>query len=290
MRKFTTVEADSGLRADVFLAGQYPQFSRSSLEALFDGKVMINGDTIKPSFKVKPGLTVSVDDRLLLKQPPIIELPVIYEDDNVIVINKPAGVLTHAKGALNTEATVASFIQPKLSKAMEGNRAGIVHRLDRQTSGVIIAAKTAEALIYLQKQFSNRKAKKEYIAIAEGELEPPAAIIDAPIARNPKKPQTFMVSPSGRPAQTEYGVLRLFQRGGKNFSLLQLIPHTGRTHQLRIHLAYINHPIVGDHVYGQTDGRMFLHAQSLEITLPGGRRQIFTAQLPPEFKDFESGE
>src|SRR5262249_28394801 len=149
-------------------------------------------------------------DRPLFKKPPKISLPIIYEDNDVIVIDKPAGILTHAKGALNTEATVASFIESKLAEDLpKNNRAGIVHRLDRATSGVIITAKHDKALKWLQKQFSTRKTKKLYLAIAEGELEPAEAIIDAPIARNPRKPQTFYVSPIGKPAQTEYKLLKV---------------------------------------------------------------------------------
>jgi 23S rRNA pseudouridine1911/1915/1917 synthase len=289
MRKFRTAETDAGLRADVFIANQYPRFSRSSLESLFEGRVIVNDVAIKPSYKIKPGVTVSVDDELLHKQPDKIEIPIIHEDENVIVMNKPPGVLTHSKGALNTEATVASFIKPKVSKDLEGNRAGIVHRLDRQTSGVIIAAKNSDTLSYLQRQFSNRKVKKEDIAIVKGELETPAALIDAPITRNPKKPQTFMVSNNGKPAQTEYEVIDRFKRDGGTYLLIKLRPITGRTHQLRVHLAYIKRPILGDHVYGNSDGRLFLHARSLEITVPGGHRQIFTAELPPEFTEFKNG-
>jgi 23S rRNA pseudouridine1911/1915/1917 synthase len=289
MHEFEVDKTDVGKRADVYVAAQYPQFTRSALEALFEQKlVKINDEPIKPAHKIKEGERVLVDETLLKLEPPIIELPIIYEDDNVIVIDKPSGILTHSKGALNTEATVASFIKDKLNDGnLEGNRAGIVHRLDRGTSGVIITAKNAEALSRLQKQFSKRKAKKRYIAVVEGILKPKAAIIDAPMMRNPAKPQTFKVSAGGKPAITEYGVLKSFKKGSKTYSLIELKPQTGRTHQLRVHMAYVGHPIVGDHIYGhEGEGSMLLHAASLEITLPNSERRTFEADTPKSIKEF----
>ncbi|MBX4196987.1 RluA family pseudouridine synthase [Candidatus Saccharibacteria bacterium] len=295
MRQFKPEATDFGLRADVYLANQYPEFSRSSLEKLFEGRVSAGGQPIKPSFKVSEATKLSVDDSLLYKKPPRINLPIIYEDKDVIVIDKPAGVLTHSKGALNTEATVASFIAPKLAKELSGNRAGIVHRLDRQTSGVIITAKNPAALSWLQKQFSTRKTKKNYLAVAEGQLDPPQAIIDAPIARNPKKPQTFYVNSAGKPAQTQYKLIKILNelsisngasKSSNFFSLVELKPLTGRTHQLRVHLAYINHPVVGDRVYGHEAKHMLLHAQSLELTLPNRERRVFEAKTPKYFEEF----
>lgn len=282
---------DDGLRIDIFVARQYSQFARSSLEVLFDNKlVLLNSKVAKAGDKVREGDVVQVNETELFREPERIELPILYEDQNVIVINKPAGVLTHSKGSLNLEATVASFINPKITdEQLAGNRAGVVHRLDRATSGVIIAAKNSETLHFLQKQFSTRKTKKTYFAVVEGWPEPEQAIIDAPIARNPKKPQTFIVASGGKPAQTEYKVLQKFEKNGLKYSFLELIPTTGRTHQLRVHLKYIGHPIVGDKFYGHEAAHMYLHAQALEITLPGGERKLFKAPLPKIFKEF-SGE
>lgn len=290
MRELKAQSADIGMRADIFVAGRYPAFSRSSLAGLFDsGKVRLADEPIRPSYKLHNGDRLSVDDELLYRKSPAISLPVIYEDDDVLVIDKPAGVLSHSKGALNLEGTVASFILKKLDKDLaKTNRAGIVHRLDRKTSGVMITARNQAALAWLQKQFSTRKTKKTYLAVVEGVPEPPEAIIDAPIARNPKKPQTFMVSPGGKTAQTRYKLLENFQIGTKNYSLLEIQPLTGRTHQIRVHLAYTNHPIVGDHVYGRDGQHLLLHAKSLELTLPNRRRQTFTAELPEYFKDFQN--
>jgi 23S rRNA pseudouridine1911/1915/1917 synthase len=158
--------------------------------------------------------------------------------------------------------------------------------LDRGTSGVMITAKNSGSLGWLQKQFSQRRVKKVYRAIAEGLIDPKEAVIEAPIGRNPKKPQTFKVLANGRPATTTYRVLKEFKRDGKNYSEIELTPQTGRTHQLRIHLAYIGHPIVGDPVYGHGGGPIMLHAETLELTLPSKERQKFTSPLPERFKDF----
>lgn len=276
-------------RADIFVTNKYPQFARSALKGLFEReKVHINGKAAKAGNKLKLGDKLSVDTKLLFKEPKKLNLPVIYEDDDVIVINKPVGVLTHSKGALNLEPTVASFIRPKLNdKSLVGNRAGVIHRLDRATSGVIIVAKNTMALRSMQKQFSTRKVKKTYIAVAEGRLAEKQAIIDAPIARNPKKPQTFKASTSGKPSQTEYKVLKEFKKANKVYSMVELKPLTGRTHQLRVHLSYIGHPIVGDSVYGHGGETMLLHAKELELTLPHGQRKKFAAPLPDSFKDFQ---
>lgn len=288
MKEFSAGPDQAGQRLDVFVAAQHPRFSRSSLLGLFkNGFVTVNGEAEKAGYKLRPQDRVKVDQAMLTTQPPTIDLPVIYEDDNVTLIDKPGGILTHSKGALNTEATVASFIKDKIKdEQLQGNRAGIVHRLDRHTSGVMITAKTDEALKQLQKQFSQRKTKKTYIAVVEGDLEPAEAVIEVPITRNPKRPQTFIVSSAGKPAITNYKKLKTFERGGQVYSLAELKPQTGRTHQLRVHMAYIGHPIVGDRVYGQAANEMLLHAKSLELTLPGGARKTFESELPSRIKDF----
>jgi RluA family pseudouridine synthase len=176
---------------------------------------------------------------------------------------------------------VASFIRKRI-KDFPGERAGIVHRLDRPTSGVIICAKTPAALSWLQKQFSQRKVKKTYVAVIQGHMQERHAIIDMPIERNPKKPQTFRVGSNGKPSVTEYEV----EERGENRDLLQLKPQTGRTHQLRVHLSNLGHPIVGDTLYdGPMAERLYLHAAELELTLPNRERRTFTVAVPKEFKE-----
>ncbi|HVS79108.1 MAG TPA: RluA family pseudouridine synthase [Candidatus Saccharimonadales bacterium] len=285
MRRFKVSSTAAGQRADVFVAAKYPQFSRSALETLFDRElVRIARKPVKASRKLRTGEYVSLDDSLLTAKPEPLDMPIIYEDKDVIVINKPAGILTHSKGALNTESTVADFIKDKLNGFEDSNRAGIVHRLDRGTSGVIITAKNPASLAWLQKQFSTRKAKKIYQAMVEGVPDPAEAVIDVPIARNLKRPQTFQVNATGRAAQTQYKVLRVFRAGDKEYALLELRPRTGRTHQLRVHLAYIGHPIVGDNIYGHGGPAMLLHAKSLELTLPNRQRKVFEAPLMREME------
>jgi len=287
MREFKVKPAAAGQRLDVVVAGQYPQFTRSSLGALFDkNMVSVNRIAAKPSHKVKPGDKIVIDETYLNFIPEPINLPVIFEDKDVVVIDKPAGILTHSKGALNLEATVASFIKERITdESLTGNRAGIVHRLDRETSGVIIAAKNRKALRWLQKQFSTRKVKKTYIALVEGVLEPSEAIIDTPLARNPKRPQSFSVLPIGKQAITHYKLINKIVMDNKSYSLAELQPITGRTHQLRVHMAYMGHPIVGDKVYGHGGSPLMLHAKTLEITLPSGLHKIFTAKLPQHLQE-----
>lgn len=259
-----------------------PSISRAFAAKLIgDGKVTVNESVItKSGHKLKEGDVVSVEyDEAEQAKTPTIDLPIMYEDDDCVVINKPVGVLTHSKGAFNPEATVATWLQSRL-KNMQGERAGIVHRLDRATSGVMICAKTPEALSWLQKQFSQRRTKKTYAAIIEGRLKQPEAVIDMPIGRNPKALATFRVDPNGKMAQTYYRVVK----ESNNFSLVELKPVTGRTHQLRVHLNHLGHPILGDTFYGgRPADRLYLHAHELELTLPNMQRKTFSAPIPAEF-------
>lgn len=279
LMNFDVTEEDIGKRLDLFVAEHMPELSRSSVRKLIDeGQVGVNKQTEKASYKLRKNDKVAVEHKEMVI--PDVDLPILYEDDDCLVINKPVGLLTHSKGAFNPEATVATFIAPKV-KDMDSDRAGIVHRLDRATSGVIICAKTPEALKHLQKQFNDRKAHKTYIAVVEGIIEPEEAVIDLPIERNPKKPQTFRVGAQGKPSQTTYKVL---ETNGE-YSLVELRPKTGRTHQLRVHLHYLKHPIVGDAFYeGAKHDRLMLHAYELEITLPNKERKTFTAEIPEEFQ------
>ncbi len=279
MPEYTVTDEDKNTRADIFLAKSIDFLNRSNLKKLFDqDKVKIQSAPIRAGYQLKPGEIIIVE----LPQDPHPEgqLPVIYTDDDCVVFNKPAGVLSHSKGAFLEEATVATYLKPWLH-GLEGNRAGIVHRLDRGTSGVMICGRTPEACKALQRQFSQRKVVKQYYAITQGVPEPQEAVVDMPIARNPQRPQTFITQSNGKAASTYYKVVD--SRGDKALVLLQ--PKTGRTHQLRVHLSKIGTPIVGDTLYGGSPAeRLFLHATSLEITLPNKQRRSFTAPLPKEFK------
>ncbi len=281
------------MRLDAYLAQYYPEYSRSIWQKYIKlGFVRVNGKMI-----ISPKYNLGEDDEVMHKvkkiEVPNIELPVIYEDDNVVVINKLAGILSHSKGGFNNEATVASWLYPKLAKDWrlatnnhQANRLGIVHRLDRATSGVMICAKNEQSQKWLQKQFSTRKTKKTYYAIVEGHPRPEEAVIDAPIARNPKKPQTFSVQKAGKLAQTAYKVIKTSIIDGRQYCLVELKPVTGRTHQLRVHMSYIGNPIVGDRVYGDEGEHMYLCAHSLEITLPSRQRKVFNVPIPKIFEEF----
>jgi 23S rRNA pseudouridine1911/1915/1917 synthase len=273
----------TSVRADTLLSKAYPQYSRSALSKLFDmGNISLDNTAIKAGTKIKPNHTIIVDISPLTKPADDIDLPIIYEDDNVIVIDKPSGVISHARGRYWDESSVASFVRQKVVD-LSGERAGIVHRLDRATSGVMICAKNADTLSFLQKQFSTRKVNKHYQAIVRGNVNPNKGIIDIPLGRSPKYPNKFIVTQVGKPSQTEYNSTIL----NNSYSLVDLHPLTGRTHQLRLHLKHLGYPIVGDELYGgEPASRLMLHAISLEITIPGGVRKIFTSPLPKGFQEF----
>ena len=268
-------------RLDIELAERYPDTSRSTWQKhVRAGHVKVNRVVQEsPKYEVTENDVIAID---LPRQTDFSdqELPIIYIDDNVVVIDKPVGVLTHSKGALNDEFTVAEFFRRYPTVGLDTSRPGIVHRLDRDTSGVMIGARNEETATMLQKQFADRKTKKEYMAVVTGHPKQDEALIDLPIGRNPTAPSTFRVDASGKSAQTTYKVIET----GDTYSLVQLRPRTGRTHQLRVHMQYLGVPIVGDRVYGGAEAdRLYLHARSLEVTIPGGDRKIFTSPTPPEF-------
>lgn len=273
-------------RLDSLLASRYSETSRSTWQKhIKSGFVSVNGAVVNSS-----KYEVSDADTIIVKLPEVNdfsnkELPIVYIDDNVIVIDKPCGVLTHAKGALCDEFTVADFFRRYTTFNTETNRPGIVHRLDRDTSGIMIGARNPETAVMLQKQFSDRKTKKTYYAVLEGIPKLERADVDLPIGRNPLSPSTFRVDSKGKPALTRYEVIA----AKDNLSLVKLQPMTGRTHQLRVHMKYLNTPILGDRVYGKQSDRLYLHAFSLEITIPVGDRKTFIAPLPNEIQDMFRG-
>lgn len=272
-------------RLDHILVEEHPEFNRSTLQNFIkSGYVTFNGEIVK-----KPNLEVIVEDENGPKDN-VINLSVperatkinideikIYEDENVLVINKPAGLLSMAKGEFTEETTLEDY-------------GLLVHRLDRDTSGVVILAKNEATQSMLRKQFQERKTHKTYVAVVDGIPKNAEAVINLPIARNMKRPTTFMVDPKGKPSETYYKVMSETSKK----SMLLLKPVTGRTHQLRVHLKYIGCPIVGDPVYNPESkgSRLFLHAKSLEITIPNtskddtdGERRIFEAEIPAIFDE-----
>jgi len=270
-------------RLDVELSDRYPKLSRSTIQKYIKaGHVRVDGVVM-----TRPKQDVLETDDIAMVPPEQTdfsaqELPIVYIDDNVIVVNKPTGVLTHSKGVLNDEFTVADFFRRYTTFGLQTTRPGIVHRLDRDTSGIIIGARHDEAADMLKKQFADRKAKKEYIAVTDGIPSTPSAVVDLPIGRNPSAPSTFRVDPSGKMAMTTYEVVDQ----NDTQALIKLWPKTGRTHQLRVHMQYLGAPIAGDRIYGKKKAdRLFLHAHTLEITIPASRRETFVAPIPKEFTD-----
>jgi 23S rRNA pseudouridine1911/1915/1917 synthase len=279
------LEFSRGQRLDQKVVELIPELSRGFASKLVEtSKVTVNGEVqTKAGYKLREGDEVVVDyDIGELEQIPDIDLQVLFEDEDCVVIYKPVGVLSHSKGAFNPEATVATWLRSRLN-GLDGERGGIVHRLDRATSGVMICAKTPDALSWLQKQFATRNVKKTYAAVIKGELSPAEAIIDMPIERNPKAPATFRVGVQGKHAQTAYTTVS----SNDSHSLIELRPETGRTHRLRVHLSHFHHPIVGDVLYGgEPAERLFLHAEKLEVTLlKDHERKVFEAAIPREFAE-----
>lgn len=224
--------------------------------------------------------------------------PIIFEDESLLVIDKPYGVVVNKSDTTAKVFTVQDFAEGKVLKvpgAEEFNdRGGIVHRLDKDTSGVLVIAKTPEAFENLKNQFKGRKTVKKYLALVHGKVEPLVGKIDAPIERSPFNRMHFGIFPGGREAVTSYKLISNFKFLMSNYSLLEVEPKTGRTHQIRVHMKYIGHPIVSDPIYGGRKQlredlkwcpRLFLHAASLEIAHPEtGKKLEFGARLPEDLE------
>lgn len=293
-----------GERLDVFLASRLKDFSRTQIQELIRSrKVLINNKSEnKSGYKLKLGDTIYIEalpeenkvSEFLI--PENIALDIIYEDKDALVINKPIGLVVHP-GAGRKQGTLANAVLHYLSKNKTRNqRPGIVHRLDKDTSGVLIVAKNDKTLRYLQEQFANRSTKKTYLAITYGSIEPKEGIIELALGRSRKDRKIIEVVPRGRgrEAVTHYQVIKYLKFDGFDATLAELYPQTGRTHQIRVHLAAIGNPIIGDKVYGinkknhpqmnQASGRMMLHAYKLKIKLTDGKEREFMASLPAEFK------
>jgi len=298
------------LRLDVYLSEHLALFSRSQARARVV-EVAVNGAPARLARKVRQGDLVLLRYRdpapldLVAEEIP---LDVLFENDSVIVINKPAGMVVHPGSGNRTGTFLNAFLARcrDLSNRFGGAdaRPGIVHRLDKETSGVLVAAKSPEAHAFLSRQFHDRTVRKRYIAVTAGEPSPREGMIEDRISRDPRNRKRFTSVPSGgRQAVTRYRVLRSFDagRGGPGsgsaarYALVLLSPRTGRTHQLRVHMKGMRSPIVGDSLYGRKDARfpdsgLMLHARSLRIILPGeAAPRTFTAALPERFRQVLRG-
>ncbi|MBL8150088.1 MAG: RluA family pseudouridine synthase [Blastocatellia bacterium] len=294
-------EPDAGKRLDQYIAIQIPNYSRTRLhKQICDGDVLVNSSISKPSYRVRKGDLIEVEFPAAIVTELVgedIPLDIIYEDEDLVVINKPSGLVVHPGAGINS-GTLANGLVAHFQKlsCVDLFRPGIVHRLDRDTSGVMIVAKSELAHQHLSEQFASRVVKKRYTALVYGATEQ-TGVIELPIGRHPTHRVKMSVSVKGRYAYTSYSVIKRFNE----FTLLDVEIKTGRTHQIRVHLAHINHPVVGDDVYGvgwsarvkavqlrrqiERVGRQLLHASNISFIHPKtGKLLNFTAALP---KDFE---
>ncbi|MFC2095073.1 RluA family pseudouridine synthase [Candidatus Bipolaricaulota bacterium] len=286
-----TIEADSGQvgrRIDQVLANAFPELSRTEIQQeIRAGKVLLSGKAVgRPAHRVRAGDCIqwAIPDKPILTPHPI-PLSILHEDSDLIVVDKPSGLVIHP-GAGTTETTLVEglLVSRELPVSDDPARPGIVHRLDKETSGVIVVAKTIAALDSLKRQFSDRSTKKHYIAVVDGTFQEIEGFIDAPIGRNPAMPQRMSIQAAGRPAQTEFNVLS--EQDGS--SLLWVRPRTGRTHQIRVHLRYTGHSVLGDEKYdGKPADRLMLHAWRLGIRHPiSGEPMEFRSPIPADFPLF----
>jgi len=284
---------DTPERLDKFLVGQLQEFSRSRIQGLIAGGfVDVNGRPAR-----KAGQPLEAGDTLTVRIPPAapsglipenIPLNILFENDELLVVNKPAGMVVHpaAGHAAGTLVNAVLGYDPDLEGIGGEERPGVVHRLDKETSGLILLAKNERAHRWLQDQFRLRKVDKTYLALVDGKPPTPSGRVEAPIGRDPKNRKRMAIVPAskGREAVSEYKTLETFAK----HTLLEFHPHTGRTHQIRLHCAFLKCPIVGDKVYGRKTpsleiGRHFLHAWRLKITLPNEKEpRTFEAPLPEE--------
>lgn len=285
------IEQKSG-RVDKYLTTELETMSRSKVQNLIaDGYVFVNGETIKANYKLEAGDKVEVfvpEPEAVDVEAEDIPLDIIYEDKDIVLINKAQGMVVHP-GAGNPNGTLVNallFHIKDLSGINGEIRPGIVHRLDKDTSGILIVAKNDEAHVNLSEQLQNRTVKRKYWALVHGVLPHEHGTINAPIGRDPKDRQKFTVIKGGKEAISHFRVLERIQK----FSLMEVSLETGRTHQIRVHLNYIDHPVAGDKIYGpkkSLEGNgQFLHARMLEFTHPRtGETMSFEAELPAIFEE-----
>jgi 23S rRNA pseudouridine1911/1915/1917 synthase len=309
---------DAGKRLDQFLAGKLPNISRARVQQLIcEGKVLADGSCGKASLRLKSSQRIEIVGQV--EPPPLraiaedIPLDIVYEDDQLAVVDKPAGMMVHAGAGATDDArnrgTLVNALLHRFGALSEVGgqlRPGIVHRLDRGTSGLMVVAKTDEAHRRLAQQFASRSAKKTYVALVHGWAQPESATINLNISRDLQR-RTRMTTrgQGGRVAVTHYNVLRRLDTAYGKFSLLEIKIDTGRTHQIRVHMASVGHPVVGDTLYGAPRelqaksgksaktaktlslSRNFLHSTALEIVHPITNETLsFTRPLPPELQAF----
>lgn len=294
MKQFTVEQKYVNLRVDKAIAMKYPDLSRTSIQRLIDDKkVLVNNKIIKASYKVILEDDIKIEEeepKEISLKPQNIPLDIIYEDNDIIVVNKQKGLVVHPANG-NPDGTLVNAIMAICKDSLSGIggeiRPGIVHRLDKDTSGLIIVAKNDKAHINLSEQIKNREVKKTYIALVRGVIEENEATINMPIARSTKDRKKMAVSRVGKNAITHFKVIKRYDK----YTLLEIKIETGRTHQIRVHMSHIGYPIVGDEVYSNgknpfgVKGQM-LHSAKLTFTHPiTGKVLNLEAPLPEYFKE-----
>ena len=284
------VITDQTGRIDKVLTTLEPEITRSQLKNLInDGHVTVNGQAVKPKYKVQAGDKISLvkpEPQSLELTPENIPLDIVYEDDDVIVVNKPQGMVVHpAPGHPDHTLVNALLYHSPLSTINGTFRPGIVHRIDKDTSGLLMVAKNDLAHQSLAEQLRNKTNKREYLALVYGQIKEDEGTIDAPLGRNPQDRKKQAVVKGGRHAVTHFKVIKRYD----NFTLIKCILETGRTHQIRVHMKYIGHPLVGDPLYGprKVIGKngQFLHAALLGFKHPRtDKEMVFEAPLPENFQ------
>ena len=285
------VEVESA-RLDEYVARKVVRLSRTQARKLIvDGRIVVEDLTVKPSFRVTFGQVIKVlsgFSEFSALEPEDIPIEILYEDDDILVVDKPAGLSVHP-GAGHPGGTLVNaliYLRPALKGIGSSERPGIVHRLDLDTSGVMVIAKNLASHAHISEQFAQRSVNKIYLALVKGRLTQTEAIIDAPIGRDPSNRQKMNVVDGGKSAKTRYKVLKSIG----DHQLLEVKLLTGRTHQIRVHLASIGHSIIGDSLYGKkskTIDRQFLHSHLLELVHPSTERSMaFKSPLPLDLKDF----
>jgi 23S rRNA pseudouridine1911/1915/1917 synthase len=286
------VVSEPGMRLDRYLAEKYPELSRTQAQKLVAGGLVTVNDQV-----AKSGLKLNTGDRLRVKLPPppeaalspeAIPLSIVFEDSDLLVIEKPAGLTVHPAPGHPSHTLINAVLAhvPDLPPADDLRRPGVVHRLDKDASGLMVVAKNSRAQLNLISQFQARSVVKAYLVLVRGQVTPDDGVIEAPIGRDPRhrKRMAVVAQGEGREARTQYHVVRHIGEA----TLLEVKPETGRTHQIRVHLAAIGYPVVGDRVYGSRSDklpRLFLHACRLGFRLPStGEYREFTSELPPDLE------
>lgn len=288
------VKEESNKRIDAYIQNQINEYSRTCIQRLLEEeKITVNGKKVKASYKVQVGDEIQIEEEkpkeIGLKAQEI-PLEIIYEDKDIIVINKPKGMVVHPANG-NPDGTLVNAVMAICKDSLSGIggeiRPGIVHRLDKDTSGIIIVAKNDKAHITLSEQIKNHEIKKTYIALVHGVIKENNATIDMPIARSKKDRKKMAVDRDGKNAITHFKVLKRTEK----YTLLEVQIETGRTHQIRVHLSEIGYPIIGDYTYSNGKNRFdvegqMLHAYKIKFKHPTTNEEVeYTAELPKYFKD-----